>query len=252
MTYWECLFDKDDIICLSKDCYGTALFDVHYSMHCPTFVSINPLHTSRKDDNVTCFRNILLEFDSIAPHEQLEIIADIPHSTLVWSGGKSYHCIISLEDPVSSRQQYDRLVRAIYEKVPQADKSAKNPSRFTRAPGAIRDNGEEQKLVHVKGRVRNSVIHEWLGRDWNHRVTEDFQPRQRLPRQLSLETYKFLSNGCYGNGTGRNNMLFAAACDMARASYPLTEAMTLLLHCTDLREFEAVRTINSAYKTVNK
>ncbi len=136
--------------------------------------------------------------------------------------------------------------------MPQADKSAKNPSRFTRAPGAIRINGEEQKLVHVKERVYWMDINAWLG-NWNTQPADHpTETRKRLPRQLTLDTYKFLSNGCYGDGTGRNNLLFAAACDMARASYPLTEAMSLLLPCTDLREFEAVRTINSAYKTVKK
>lgn len=251
MGYWKTLFDDDELVCISENCYGTALKNIPDIFHTSyNFVSINPMHTKRADANVTCFRNILLEFDSIAPHEQLEIITNIPHTTVVWSGGKSYHCIISLQEPCKTREEYDQLVRAIYNKVPQVDKSAKNPSRFTRAPGVYRENGQEQTLVHVKTRVHRAELDAWLGP-----VKEESKSRElkkRLPLQLSLSTYKFLSNGCYGEGTGRNNMLFTAACDMCRASYSLSEAISMLLPCTDLREAEAIRTINSAYRTVKR
>ena len=54
-----------------------------------------------------------------------------------------------------------------------------------------------------------------------------------------------------GQSMGRNNMIFRAACDLARQGF-LQEQIEEILQVTDLEEYEYVRTIQSAFQNVTK
>jgi hypothetical protein len=156
------LFDIGEETCFGTTIYDTAL----YAEAIPEdlFFSINPMHTSRADSNVTCFRNILIEIDSMPLEEQIHYVVEkVPVTSIVYSGGKSFHFIISLAQPCKDRAEYDTLVARIYKLLPMADKSTKNPSRFSRLPGVVRpDTGKLQHVEELYGRINRDDLENCL------------------------------------------------------------------------------------------
>lgn len=152
-AFLHVLFDEGQQTCFSSTPYGTEIKaepgadDVYFS--------VNAMHTSRADANVVCYRNFLLELDSVPLDQQIALVTSkLPVSAITFSGGKSYHFIISLVEPVQTEADYRRIVRGLMEAVPEADRSTKNPSRLSRLPFAIRpDTGLLQDLVYLGNRI---------------------------------------------------------------------------------------------------
>ena len=193
MKFFEILFDEGDWIS-----YGNIYTNIVKPL--PTsgtheFFSINPISAikdysgksdsgRRADINVTKFRNFLFEFDNISLEDQLKVInsVDIPFTSVVYSGSKSYHCIISLEKPLDAevhtkagvneyKRTWERLAARIdldarkilnYDLDHVVDPSCKNPSRFSRFPGNIRDTGKEQKLIKLEKRLKQDKFKQIL------------------------------------------------------------------------------------------
>jgi hypothetical protein len=107
------------------------------------YFCINPLLTYKdlQKNNLSACRNILLEFDkaSLKQQEKLVQSAKLPYSIKTFSGNKSYHYIISLEESLSEKD-YTELVELIYAIFPTADQACSNSNRLSRTPGAFRDN----------------------------------------------------------------------------------------------------------------
>lgn len=253
-VFFDILFNPNDSICLSRDTFGIKVTPSRNYIG-SNFVSINALKDSRKDDNVVVYRSILCEFDAGTLEEQLAIIksSELPFSTIVHSGNKSYHAIISLERSLRDRVAYDRLVELIYNKLPSVDKTGRNPSRFSRVPGVPRENGRYQTLIEAKGRVPNEVLYEWLG------ITEDDLEKERKPKQeqlllgsklLPVRTHSFLT---YGAPEGLWNFkLFECACEMARAGFNQEETEERVQGINGYLDKSDKRTIKSAYDTVRR
>lgn len=151
--FLQLLFESGELTCFSSSPYGTEIKNAPDQTD--VFFSINPMHTSRADSNVTSYRNFLLEIDSIPLNQQIQLVTSkLPVSAITFSGGKSYHFIISLKEPLTNESDYRRAVRGLMEAVPEADKSTKNPSRLSRLPNVIRpDTGLLQELVYLGNRV---------------------------------------------------------------------------------------------------
>lgn len=250
--FWETLFEPNENICLASNVYETELYNVELCVEygipkSMQFFAINPLQTSRKDSNVTVFRNILLEFDQGSREEQLKQLEGVPYSTLVWSGGKSHHAIISLKTPCVDRREYDTIIRHIYAKLPMADKSVKNPSRLSRVPGSIRDNGKLQELLEVRGQINTEQLSTWLGP-----LPE--KPKSEGPKLKSLHlspwTKYFL---LFGAEPGqRNSSLFKAACDMLRHGYTQEAIVERVQEVLDLPVYEIRSCVASAATAVRR
>lgn len=246
MTFWDVLFDPGESTCFASNLFGTAVCRVDVGAHLPgQFFSINPLHSNRKDANVTAYRNILMEFDGMHADDQLSALKTVPYSTLVWSGGKSFHAIISLETPLKTRREYDSLVRRIYRTIPGADPANKNPSRFSRIPGRVRDNGKLQELKDIVCRRSKAEIDAWLG----PAPVDSEEPQQRTSLDLSPWTKHFLAFGAEQGG--RNLALFKAACDMFRHGYSAEQILERAMKVLDLSEQEMRSCIQSAFSSVN-
>lgn len=251
LQFYKLLFDDDEQTCFTSTPYGTAVYSAHGDCNINYF-SINPMHTSRKDTNVTCLRNILLEFDGISEIEQLAIIKTIPYSTVVWSGNKSYHCIISLMEPCRDRNEYNDLVQRIMRKVPQADPSTKNPSRLSRCPGAFReDTGRPQRLHDLACRRTRAELEAWLGPELK---TE--QPKSIIEIPEGMKRIKS-RNTCYflefGADPGHwNRELFLAALDLLRCGYDDNSTTGLLEAVTGRLDKSDRRTIQSAIDTYRR
>lgn len=158
--FLETLFESSELVCVSEHPYGVFLSEQHAIKKGAVFFSINPMHTSRADANVTCYRNILLEIDSLPLDQQLAYIQyKVPVTSIVYSGGKSYHFIISLAEPCSTKDEYDLLVKRLHKLLPKVDPTTKNPSRFSRMPGTVRpDTGKLQELLFLGSRISRATL----------------------------------------------------------------------------------------------
>lgn len=172
------LFDETDLIC-SGDLYANSVSKLDKVVS-SEFFCINALSSvdhdykkgekrsymtpRRADVNVACFRNFMFEMDSLPLDDQQLILhnCEVPWTSIVYSGGKSYHAILSLEDPlggvhtVEGMLQYKHVWRKIEALVNKyaydngykgqiIDPSSKNPSRFSRYPGYTA-NGRKQQV----------------------------------------------------------------------------------------------------------
>jgi hypothetical protein len=233
--YYDILFDDSDEVCVGSTPYNillTPIADVKNIGNNNEFIAINPFMpgTTRRDANVIKFRNILLEFDAGTIDEQRAYIEalKIPYSTITFSGSKSLHVIISLETPAANKDEYDAIVHRIFTKVPKADPTTKNCSRFTRAPNARRgDKWTIQHLIYAGNRIKNSAIEAWLGpiKDTPKYVSKVREVADK--KILKSSTWKFLRKGAPKGSW--NVSMFVAALDMLRAGFSLnhiTEVMT--------------------------
>lgn len=178
--FYDVLFDKDDYTCFS-DSTNARTKSVHArrngTKESTQYFCINPIvqGQNRITANVTAFRNILIEIDKdengkdIDRDEQKKMFNRIglPYATLVWSGGKSLHAIVSLEDPFEDVAEYRNAVIAIYKvlksgNVPN-DSQVKDPVRYSRSAGSVRMNTREfQEIDTIRTRISQKDLIEWL------------------------------------------------------------------------------------------
>jgi hypothetical protein len=134
------------------------------------FVRINPFRTSLysgSDNDVSAYRHVLVEFDDKPKAEQEQLLrsSGLPISVLIDSGGKSIHAWVRVDAP--NRKEWDARRDLIYSSIPGVDPKNKNPSRFSRLPGAWRGD-QKQKLL-----ANNLGARSW--EDWltNRETDED-------------------------------------------------------------------------------
>ena len=194
------LFDSGEGIC-TGNAFAT---EVHKYPKEGEFFCINPLdslrdhgaflganydeYTPRRADlNVTCFRNFMFEIDSLPLEDQLKLFNNslIPFSTIVYSGGKSYHAILSVdggaigeEHTLEGIDNYKNIWRRLAARLDKEatrmgytypeglatfiDASCKNPSRLSRFPDVPRDNGNRQEVVRIASRISKLEFNELL------------------------------------------------------------------------------------------
>lgn len=241
-TYLDLLFEPGESVCFGQDPRSTRAQPVHEHPGHAQYVTVNPVHDKRRDSNVTSFRSFLVEFDGLALDKQLETLQarNVPYTTLVFSGNKSYHAVISLEEPLESSEVYRHYARLIKKAVPEADPACGNPSRFTRLPmGVNTKTGKIQDLLEAHDRVPNERFTSWLATTDKadaykepsqaplHQVTMYYQVQRsghRMP--LHPATEHFASTG--GAAGRRHLLLFIAACNMRDCFYTLDEALGYL------------------------
>ena len=110
--------------------------------------------SSRTDYNCLKHTRFLFEFDDIPLKEQAQRLKDSLKNYIVravFSGSKSIHLIVQFSD--DCEEICEKWYRNIWQYLEKtyfngADSQCKNPSRLTRAPGALRaDTGIVQKLL---------------------------------------------------------------------------------------------------------
>jgi hypothetical protein len=140
----------------------------------PAYYSINPISVTqnlnlkgersyRASINVTHFRNFLFESDSLPLNDQLNLLASVhprlPFAQVVFSGGSSYHAIISVADTLPFKPHteagiasYSQAWKALNAELTEIcselyghacparlfDTACKDPARLSRTPGALR------------------------------------------------------------------------------------------------------------------
>lgn len=188
--FYNVLFDVDEYTCFGATPYENQSYPIDEGNLSVTtrFFTINPLvkGRTRKAANVKKYRNLLFEVDNISVQDQAAKIkaSGLPYSTATFSGSKSIHWIISLIEPIEEREEYTAIWKAIHAALlkwgVEADTATKDPARFSRCPGQIRDNGKEQKLLKVVGRISIETIKDWLIEneiEWtDYLPTQEFKP----------------------------------------------------------------------------
>lgn len=123
-----------------------------YNSQAGILFCVNPMKVGRRlNENVTSFRNALIEYDDISKEEQIERLLDsgLPILSMTDSGNKSVHTIVRVD--ASNAKDYKRKVvelhRALEAKYGSpCDSANKNPSRLTRLAGATRGMNTQQLL----------------------------------------------------------------------------------------------------------
>ncbi len=137
------------------------------------WVRVNPLNGKGvKDENVSAYRYVLVESDSLPIEQQNVLMHDLelPIVTLTHTGGKSLHAIVRID--AASREEYRRRVAYLFDICEKnglrIDRSCKNPSRLTRLPGFQR--GENWQYL-IETNTGKANYEEW--RDYIEEITDD-------------------------------------------------------------------------------
>ncbi len=139
------------------------------------FYVLNPLRDLRSafDANIAAFQNILLELDwrgLSSQEKQVEQFLGLPFTMKTYSGGKSLHYVVSLQEPVKLEEWRD-MVNFLLFAVKKADPKCKNPARLTRTPNVLRDGETKQTLLHCEpAPIPSQQFRDWLKS--GHMLTE--------------------------------------------------------------------------------
>lgn len=222
-------------------------------------VALNPINGWCDDASCYRWRNFLIEMDYGPLSEQLAYIKklEMPYSAVVFSGGKSLHFLISVEQDFKDEKTWRKVAEWILSIVTMADQNTKNPSRRIRVPGAIRDNSK-QALVEYIGKVPNSVLGEWL-QMYPHLMPKErekvaIRSDRRFPLMKPWMTKAL--QGEFPSDKGRNKTWFAIACEFVLAGFDEDDTIDVLRDYfqpdKDFKEREWKTTIRSAFKYINE
>lgn len=168
-AFFDLLFNDDERVCVAsgpkgiKEFFKWQILDTEAEQF-----SINPLKGTRANDNVTAYRNFLFEFDKATKEAQIEGIrrAKIPYSAITWSGGKSYHVIVSLDTSLPDREMYNvywNCLFKVFEHNGIISDHTRDPARLSRTPNTTRkSNGNYQKLIRLGKRRTVEEIDDYL------------------------------------------------------------------------------------------
>ena len=144
------------------------------------WIRINPLDGKGvKDVNVTDYRYVLIESDSLPIERQNALMRELelPIVTLTHTGGKSLHAVVRIDarDKVEYRKRVAYMFDVCKKNGLEIDKSCKNPSRLSRLPGFMR-NGKKQFLVDTN--IGRSSFEDW--KDWIESINDDLPDPENM------------------------------------------------------------------------
>lgn len=167
ITYFSLLFDKEDFVWTADYIKTKHISKTQAEVIEALFMKAKPngaflavngsaeVNINKESSNVRNLRNFLIEFDKLPLDEQIPFFESlgIPYTACVFSGGKSYHFIISLDEPANNIMEYkDIFYRIHFLCKEKNDKACSDPARFTRFPNSVRGN-TVQKIVKLNTRV---------------------------------------------------------------------------------------------------
>lgn len=231
---------------------------------CPTdellLVALNPIDGYRQDANCKAYRNFLLELDvgDIAGQIQYIKALGTPYSSLVFSGSKSVHTVISLDTDLPSEAVYRVFAEWMLNIATLCDQNIKNPSRSTRIPGAYREPGKKQELLEYRGPVKLTDFVAWLHAHPDAKPTTK-ERKVRPDGGLDIQGLKPWVANMLVNGLdpskGRNRSWFFIACEIVLTGASEDETIELLerffVEDRDFKRKEFLTAVRSAFKYIN-
>lgn len=136
------------------------------------------------NNNVGEYNNFIIEFDDIPLVEQKALVQRIhmPYTSAVFSGGKSIHYIISLEEPIDY-EEYLHYFNFIQE-LTLCDTANKDKVRYSRLPFAYRGD-VEQELLELREKIPNQEFYDWInsGEIKKIRLLNSFEKRRKKKKR---------------------------------------------------------------------
>jgi hypothetical protein len=222
-------------------------------------VALNPILGFRNDSSCTAFRNFLVEMDAGTLYQQLQYIKSygMPYSAIVFSGNKSLHTLISLEENLPNESIWRLFSEWILNIVTLADPLTKNPSRSIRMPETIREPNKLQKLVEFQGPVKLNDLAAWLAKypDAKPIVREkrEYKDGEFDRTKIKGWVIKALEKGL-DRSKGRNQSWYAISCEFCLAGYSECDTIDILskffVPDRDFKEREWLTTVKSAFKRI--
>lgn len=221
------------------------------------FVAVNPIKGHKQDSNVTAHRNFLIEFDKVPLERQMKLLVghEVPYNTLTFSGGKSYHAVISLTESVTDvlYAEIFELIEAVFfdprRNEQLIDTAVRAPSNYTRVAGAERD-GVIQELVDIQRAVSLDELMSWFAiyqdkidrwmeakQEMLARAQRELEERQKSGLTgldlVADQTLAWLEGRAQTKGS-RHNRLIAAACELADCGVSYEEALPYIERAADI------------------
>lgn len=224
-------------------------------------VAINPINGFRRDECVTAFRSFLIELDIGDIKTQLNTIEylKMPFSAQVFSGNKSVHTVITLDEDLPDEKTYRTIGNWIFNIVSMCDQNCKNPSRSIRIPGAYREPNKKQRLIKINKRISHKELMDWLNRYEHLRpIAKEKKALTGNPdySRLSPWARAMLKNGMDFKSRGRNQTWYAISYDFALAGFSEDQAIEVLESKfeeeRDFKRKEWLTAIGSAFKSVSE
>lgn len=276
----DIMFDKNDTVCVSDSKFGyhsvplSALYSDTVTLVSPNpdqpirkiepdkivLVALNPIKGWRTDENAYKYKNFLFEIDYGSIEDQRKYFETIglPYSALIFSGNKSIHALVSLDESLPSESVWRTMAEWGLSIATACDQNTKNPSRSIRFPGNIRpDTGKKQELLDYRGLVALKDFADWLAK---HPEAKPKPPEKRhiAPGKGDMKYVKEWAKQRLVAGLdprkGRNKQWFAIACEFALAGYSEDDTMDILSEFftpdRTFREREWKTSIKSAFKYI--
>ncbi|MBX9766965.1 MAG: hypothetical protein K2X47_06820 [Bdellovibrionales bacterium] len=223
-TLLSLIFDEDETVCSSSTVFATPSKSQSEVSAEDAFLTINPVKGFRRLADVTAFRSFLVEidpkgWDQVDAHEQKRLLewqteyirrSGLPYSASIFSGNKSIHFLVVLDEPFQNHDEYKFHFRWLSNILGEVDVQAGNAIIGVRVPGHVRsDTGKMQRLDCVKGRVPREEFLAFLEKhsDARPRVSQPFIKSGTQIRQC-LETTP--QEGAYGR-LNRRTLFFLMA-----------------------------------------
>lgn len=219
-------------------------------------VALNPIKGYRDDASVYKYRNFLVEMDYGPLAAQMDYAKRIglPYSAVIFSGSKSLHFLISLDQDLPSEKVWRHMAEWTLRIMTLADQNTKNPSRSIRIPGAPRDD-KFQQLVELKGPTSLKDFSVWLSahpeakpKEATRRSVADVATPTKIKDWVLIR----LHSGKIGAKLGRNKEWYAIAFEFALAGYSEDYAIEYLSTYytpeSTFKEKEWLTCIHSAFK----
>jgi hypothetical protein len=219
-------------------------------------MAVNPIQGFRVDENATAFRSFLVEVDYGPLDEQLEYVKSMgmPYSTCVFSGNKSLHFGIVVDEDFIDEEVWRFAAQWILNIMDKADDKTKNPSRSIRFPDNVRPDGKkkEQTMIYLGKRISKKELTDWLHKHEDKRPIPERAVRLRAETpdiaHLPVWVLDQLNNGIdFTNG--RSNRWYSLAVAFGLAGFSYEETLDILSeHFVSERDFkirEWRRTIKS-------
>jgi hypothetical protein len=278
------MFRPGETICVSPNQFGYHSMQVEHAMNGPVVLiptadsiakrgltfedaiervtpdklllcALNPIKGYRSDQNCTAYRNFLVEIDYGPIQDQIAYIKQLkmPYSAAIFSGNKSVHFLISLDQDLPSESVYRTFAEWILNIVTLADQNTKNPSRSIRLPGAFREPEKQQLLLEYRGPIKISELADWL----RCHPGEKPQQKERVAVSSIPDFSRIRPWVCERLVRGieppeRNRQWFAVAVEFALSGYDEDDTLEMLrVYFSEDRTFrtkEWETTIRSAFK----
>ena len=210
IDFLSLLFNEEEEICLSPNKYGyksipfseikkgpfllipntEKMSPLYCSLSEIRLVAINPIKGEKKDANVTSYRNFLIEIDSLSIEDQIEYVkkSKMPVSAAVYSGSKSIHFIVCLNENLPSEEIWRYYNNWILNVLAEADQQVRTPTKSVRFPGSIRpETGKEQRIVTLGKRFSLDALKNWLSEYHSLRPVPKEKPVRLTDIPVSIE-----------------------------------------------------------------